>query len=437
MGLKLTPNEESPWQDLPTMGSVQEFAQLKGLNVESLRIVSSQALILPSNGALTNASAVTNTFPSHSKEILLALRAACLEVDYYADGKQKRELILKDADIVLPALLFVGSAIASIGLNVLSNWIYDRWLKPRGEPASIKVEYAIAERNGELLRWRRVEGPVAEVRRLLVEESQALQAPLPAQIDQPIKVVSSETAQESRWTRHRRESASAARTTGKALIAEAEEALRQSDTELAESLYRRSLVKLREAHLWQPEATIHRKYLHQVGQHVHDIFPFGCRFAFDGGQYRVSCPVQLSHSRGGFSIGATGTTICSICRQDTLDCPHIKGESYDKVVANRHNELCNICGRGHGACEHKKGRFYDGVVAFGIVVDAHLDHVAFVENPANPLATIQAYSLSKSEVLERLPEGERLLFVYGESQLYCHHCVICTGDSRDEGALNT
>jgi hypothetical protein len=191
----------------------------------------------------------------------------------------------------------------------------------------------------------------------------------------------------------------------------------------AESLWRESLIKLRESHLWEPHEHSHRQKLHEVGKKVHDTF--GCQLEFRDGSYRVSCPVYLSHSQIGFSIGGTAQVACSICGQDNLTCPHVKGRKYNGVVANKWLEFCSICLRKD--CDHAVGEIHDGVEACGIVTMIDLDHVALVKNPANPLCVIESYSLPESDLLDLLPKEGRESFAYGETAVDCHHCTVCEG----------
>jgi len=156
---------------------------------------------------------------------------------------------------------------------------------------------------------------------------------------------------------------------------------------------------------------------------VHDTF--GCHLEFREGTYWVNCPVLLSHNQIGFSIGGSAKVICSICGEDNLICPHVKGRMYDRVVAARWLEYCSICLEKE--CTHVTGEIHDGVEAFGIVIEIDLDHVALVKNPANPLCVIESHALPESDLLAALPEEGRELFVYGETVVDCHHCRVCKG----------
>ena len=209
----------------------------------------------------------------------------------------------------------------------------------------------------------------------------------------------------------------------KDLIRDAERALEERKPDVSEELYRRSLTKIRQAFLLdrKKETSI---YLHNIGRLVHS--QFGCVLPFRDGNYWVECPVELSHGKYGFSIAGSGRSLCSICGENTLDCYHVSGRSYDQVVAKRIQNMCNICGE-EKECPHVEGVMYDGVGAFSIVVELDLSHVALVENPANPLCTIYGHTLTESDILKTLPKSAPHRFVYGKTRLYCHHCSKCSG----------
>ena len=208
------------------------------------------------------------------------------------------------------------------------------------------------------------------------------------------------------WGQNSAGNAAAALEKAQLLIQHAERALRTERIADAEDLFRRSLNHLREAVLWHPEKNYVRTYLHEVGRRIHDLF--GCTIEFKDGKYFISCPVRLSHVEVGFSVGGSAKVLCSICAEDILDCPHIKGHVYDEVIAKHHHDICNICGE--RLCNHTEGESYNEVRAFGRIVEMDLDHISLVPNPANPLAVVTGYSLIKSDLLEGLPKVERKHF---------------------------
>jgi hypothetical protein len=181
----------------------------------------------------------------------------------------------------------------------------------------------------------------------------------------------------------------------------------------AETIMRDSLGRLREAfHLASDDGKISR-LLHGRGRILHDLF--GCRVRMDGTTYYKECPVLLSHVKLGFSI----------CGRNPWDCEHIKGFKYDGVLAQRIGSVCNICLS--ESCCHLVGEICDNVEAVHIMTNLRLEHVALVDNPANPLARIQSCTLEPDDIRNALPESERELFVPGETVIYCHHCADCNG----------
>ena len=207
------------------------------------------------------------------------------------------------------------------------------------------------------------------------------------------------------------------------LVEDAEEHLKQGRRELSENLFRRSLTKLREAHLCD-RTNKNMIRLHNIGRRIHS--EFRCPIKFEDGNYWEDCPVILSHGKYGVSIGASGKSICSICGEDVLSCIHVNGRFYDNVVARRIHGMCNICHKENG-CTHIEGQVHNGVEAISIVVDLNPDHVALTENPSNPLCAITALSLPLSDIWKSLSEREKHEFVYGKTTLYCHHCLLCSG----------
>jgi hypothetical protein len=181
--------------------------------------------------------------------------------------------------------------------------------------------------DGRVVRWRRIEGPADQVCRLLQEESQAL----PASAN---RLAADVGADEAWWKEHCQSQANAAFAVARELASEGERHVSEGNDELAERLFRRALGKLREAALWEPHRVEHRTHLHSLGERIHDRF--GCELEYRDRAYGVNCPVLLSHSRGGFSVGGRGRAICSVCGEEILNCPHVKGRAYDGVTTRLH-----------------------------------------------------------------------------------------------------
>jgi hypothetical protein len=406
------------WEEIPNDGTLAAVAEKLGITAENLP-TGEGAVVLPRNRFFAEPETSVNLYPSGTKELAHALTSGGINTRIYKDERDSKDLLLKSADILLPILMFIGTSAASVGLNILSSWIYDRFkAKEASKELTIKVEYIQADASGRIQRWRKVEGPASAVVELLSVKSRAekgnkTQEPNRLSADEELREKSNYSQQESRI----------AREVGDELI---EESRSQSCTDKlsAETLARKALKKLRESYLWEPSEE-NRVYLHRAGLYVHDTF--GCKLEYADGQYWVSCPVLLSHSNMGFSIGGAGKTICSICGETMFSCPHLKGGVYNQVVARRMDGICSICWKRQ--CPHVEGEQYDGVSAFGIVVEISLDHISMVENPANPLCVVQRYSLSRAELAEVLPDGSEAKLLDGQ-EVYCHHCVSCYGKNK-------
>lgn len=404
------------WRDVDPAASLSDFANKLQLFERALP-AAADVLLLPLNTRLTDYATNENLFPLTTKPVRNALSAAGLKADLYDDGRERSELVLRSANVLFPILFFVGNAAVSVGLNMLAGWIYDRWKNAKREQRDIiGVEYAVFE-NGQIVRWRRIEGSPSHVQQLLVEEAERCEGSLD-QIKSPRLAVA------RRGDRNGKTVAKRFMEEARTLIAEAELVSQQGDRNRSEELYRRSLHKIRDASLVDPENSYHRIYLHHIGRRIHSRF--SCPNPPTDGSYTVSCPVLLSHTKGGFSIGGSAKPMCSICQGDAFTCPHEAGQIYNEVIAKRVLNTCNICGK--ETCDHFEDQVYDQVNAYVIISDLKLDHVSYVENPEDPLCCIQSRTMDRDEVWRELSPDERIAFKYGETVLHCHHCLICKGN---------
>ena len=159
------------WEDVTNDGSLENFARTLDLRSESLQFEDG-VLILPQNKILHESSDNQNLFPGTTKDVMMTLKEGGVPVHLYEDGRSRRELVLKSADIILPIVMFLSDPAVAIGLNLISNWIYDRWIMTKTKnPPSMRVEYVEIKDKKSVLRWRRVEGPAEDVRNLLIEEA--------------------------------------------------------------------------------------------------------------------------------------------------------------------------------------------------------------------------------------------------------------------------
>ncbi len=409
-------------QNVSETCSFEDFTEILRLNPESILTSNHAAIILPDNNIFRAPNVDINLFYGTTKNVLGELNEGGLDACIYNDDKEKKDIVLKHADIVMPIILFFSNAVAAIGINILSNYIFNKLTKAKNhDDTRIKIEYAILDESRKISIWRKIEGPCTEIMPFLEEEAKMLRG---AENDVKNRKVNNCTAHERNINTSMSERANIAITTAKEMINEAKN-MRSNNVTSAEMICRRSLTKIREACLLDPlNKDKHTRYLHEIGRYIHDTFR--CQLEYKDNHYWVTCPVILSHTTGGFSIGGTGTTVCSICGKKILDCEHIKGARYNGVPAKRFHEMCNICGKSE--CEHEEGQLFDNVNAFGIVCEINLDHIAYVAKPANPLCVMHKHSLSREDIYAELSEDEKKVFVYGEHAIDCHHCVICNGE---------
>ncbi len=406
------------WEDVARAATVELFATWAGLEAEALRTPNSGVLVLPSR-ALPDSGDNTLVFAPGAKEASGVLREGGIDTVLYHDGRERRELVLRSADVVLPMLLFADPLVRNLALSILANWIYDRWLRRNVlHPQSVKFEYAELGPDGSVS-VRRIEGPTEDVCKVLSHMARQ-QSP---EASQGHRMVSSPRDNGKPQCVLRGTKATISLESARALASAAEEAISAGTLDVAMAVFRKSLEKAREATQWEPDAVAHRRYLHSLGRRVHDVF--GCEISCQDGRCRLTCPVLLSHVPFGLSIGGYKRAVCSICGQDVLDCPHIRGHTYNRIVAARTHGVCNICGE--GVCGHNIGDPYDGVEPFGIVVEMKVDHIAVVTKPADPLCMFTSVELTQDEVLNSFLAADPHEIRGSEASLACHHCLACDG----------
>jgi hypothetical protein len=388
------------------------------LNLKRERLLQLEpgALVLP---AVANDKHLV--FAAYSKEIAERLSSSGLPARLYDDGRERRDLIRKSADVILPVLAVVGKTALEISCGVIGAWIYDRFLRGASkEQPTIQVEILSVDLAAGAITKHRIKGPAGDVQRLLdggltsdTAESDSDRAQLTVNDGN----ADSNCTPSAPQARAAYESAKACQREGTLLLVE-------QDTRAAEQRFRNALEHLRTAYLLDGRPRQLSREMHALGRRVQAWF--SCPLEFHDGEYRNACPVYLSHYVGGFSIGGTGTVICSICGLPMLECDHVPGERYENVVARKTSGgLCSICAAER--CDHEVGTAYGGVIAFGIMTDIEPDHIAYVSRPEDPLCTFYAVPLSKTQVERQLPPAEFAQFVYGNTQLYCTHCQQCEG----------
>lgn len=151
---------------------------------------------------------------------------------------------------------------------------------------------------------------------------------------------------------------------------------------------------------------------------------FGCRLSFVDGTYAITCPVDLAHTRMGFSIGGTATRICSLCGKDLSACPHDLHIAY--MVPGGLEDLgwCRVCLK-REACQHLASLSHRANVV-SIITDMDLEEISIVAKPAHPEARITRTTLPTKDLRDALGAD----FVPG-IEVSCDKCLNpCQGLRR-------
>jgi hypothetical protein len=130
-----------------------------------------ERLLQPDTGALVLPAAANEkhlAFAAYSREIADTLSSRGLPACLYDDGRERRDLIRKSADVILPVLAVVGEAALAISCGVIGAWIYDRFLRGASkEQPTIQVEILSVDLAAGAITKHRIKGPAGDVQRLL------------------------------------------------------------------------------------------------------------------------------------------------------------------------------------------------------------------------------------------------------------------------------
>lgn len=163
--------------------------------------------------------------------------------------------------------------------------------------------------------------------------------------------------------------------------------------------------------------------IHSLGRVLLTYFGCKCQYDHEQKMYYSCCPAMLLHYDFGFSIRALVKYKCSICGKPIIDCDHLSDDFYDGVECWIEEGKCNICGK-FDCRDHTPGVKYDHVQAYKIPYDMKLITFDMVHDPELKYARVTKIYYSEDEIKAFLPQEE---FIYGESDLYCEHCLNCEG----------
>jgi hypothetical protein len=155
-------------------------------------------------------------------------------------------------------------------------------------------------------------------------------------------------------------------------------------------------------------------------QHAHTVAEFvgrlfGCQAEYRDGRFWNVCPLALMHLRIGLSPGFTGPRLCSVCRQDLSECPHVPGIAVTVEVEEREGH-CSACSRPWPCTQHLPRTRVD-VVPHGVIPNMDLHEISWVDRPREPRTRITAVELPDALLrarLGRLPTKDE--------PLVCHQC---------------
>lgn len=166
------------------------------------------------------------------------------------------------------------------------------------------------------------------------------------------------------------------------------------------------------------------KVIHKLGLTLEQDYKCKYHFDQDKQEYYTICPAILLHNDFGFSMRGSEKYKCSICGLPIIECEHITGEYYDDVTCKKTENLCNIC-RKENCDEHIEGNQYNHVVAVKIVYDINIVTFDIVKDPEMKFSRMSKIYLPRNEVEKSIHSDDKQMFVYGESNIYCHHCTQC------------
>jgi hypothetical protein len=390
---------------------LKEYIESKNLDIASVLKSDSNIILLPNNDILGHVDSDENHYSSVTKDVMIVLQENNMNVSLYDDGKEKREVILYSAtpDVYIPIMIFLKDNAMQIALSIISAWIYDKYIKKGENERVIEYEFAEVDLETKKVKWNKIKGPASEVQEIIASTAES--------IGKGVKYDTGSIVDNSKWKTEREQNGKESFLEAERLIESAETYLKNGKLKESEKLYRKSLAKISEASLWDPKNEKYKKILYNMGKLIHDTF--GCAYRYEDHMYHVECPIVMSQSGLFSSIGGSAKPICSICGNETLECSHVSGKTYNNVLAQKIHGICNICRKKE--CEHVEGARYDSIEAFNIINDLKLDHIAIVDNPAIPVSVATSYSIPESDFLKRFSEEERDLIRQG-AKVFCERC---------------
>lgn len=169
---------------------------------------------------------------------------------------------------------------------------------------------------------------------------------------------------------------------------------------------------------WRAEGTEHEEsqheMLHRIASWNHDNL--GCYLVKSGEDYIQKCSIAITHKRFGFSMGFTGTSICSLCHKDEFECEHSRDRTYWIVGGVDKDGKCIVCDQQN--CKLHDANHIYRVCPSVTIVNPVLHEVSMVKKPAVPTARMTEVPVSRKEL-------EAKVGVIDESIGMVYKCDLC------------
>jgi hypothetical protein len=195
------------------------------------------------------------------------------------------------------------------------------------------------------------------------------------------------------------------------------------DRDNAEKEARKAIDSIVHAFWWAENSKAEEaqhQLMHRIGRWTRKNF--NCQLRFDEEKYYRSCPIDISHTRVGMSIGFIANRICSLCGEDLSECAHLLGRAYWVHGGPDATGQCPVCNK--ESCRHSPDRLYRAQV-ISIVKSGTIREVSLVRRPANPEARLLRIQVTRKDLAEEFGPS----FVYGMT-VSCNKCLgECPGFS--------
>ena len=144
---------------------VPEYFAAVGVSQDDFESLSTSDAIL--SPGLPGGDVQEGAFSPWASDVQKAFRASGLTVSLALNATgERREIVRKAAEVLLPPVIFLQQAGLAVGLNILANWLYDDLIRAFGN-RRVKLEILDVETDTERLHRVTYEGPASQVADIL------------------------------------------------------------------------------------------------------------------------------------------------------------------------------------------------------------------------------------------------------------------------------